>query len=54
MSNLRIFWITWCVTWALGWLLIGFFTFLLGWIMVPPSLLAILLPIGSSPPSRPL
>jgi hypothetical protein len=46
VSNTRIFWIIWCTMWAVGWLLIGFFTFLLGWIMVPPSLLAILLPVG--------
>jgi hypothetical protein len=45
-SNLRVFWIIWCVGWACFWLLVGFFTFLLGWIFVPFSLLAILIPIG--------
>lgn len=50
MSTLRLFWIIWCCFWALGWLLIGFLTFLLGWLMVPVSLLAILLPIGKSRP----
>lgn len=49
MSNTRIFWIIWCTMWALGWLLVGFFTFFLGWLMVPVSLLAILLPIGKEP-----
>ena len=28
MSPLRTCWVDWCVMWALGWLLIGFFTFL--------------------------
>jgi hypothetical protein len=49
MSNTRIFWIIWCSMWALAWLLIGFFTFFIGWIGVPISLLCILIPIGSSP-----
>ncbi|MDA8185197.1 MAG: hypothetical protein M0035_12385 [Actinomycetota bacterium] len=49
-STLRIFWIIWCCFWALGWLLVGFFTFLLGWVMVPISLLAIFIPIGKSTP----
>ena len=54
MSTLRIFWIIWCCFWALGWLLIGFFTFLLGWLMVPVSLLAILIPVGRArPPALP-
>ena len=48
MSDLRLIWVVWCVMWALGWLLIGFFTFFIGWIFVPLSLLAILVPIGSS------
>src|ERR1039458_9189844 len=48
MSNTRIFWIIWCSMWALFWLLIGFFTLLIGWIGVPISLLCILIPIGSS------
>lgn len=48
VSNSRIFWIAWCTMWALGWLLIGFFTFFLGWIMVPVSLLAILIPVGGT------
>lgn len=46
MSNVRVFWIAWCAMWALGWLLIGFLTFGLGWLMVPVSLLAILIPVG--------
>src|SRR5919112_3062843 len=40
MSDLRLIWVVWCVMWALGWLLIGFFTFFIGWIFVPLSLLA--------------
>ena len=52
MSSLRVFWIIWCSFWALGWLLIGFFTFLLGWFMVPVSLAAIMLPVGQ-PPKQP-
>ena len=48
MSNVRVFWIIWCVMWALGWLLIGFFTIFIGWLFVPLSLLAILIPIGST------
>jgi hypothetical protein len=54
MSNVRVFWIIWCVMWALGWLLIGFFTIFLGWLFVPLSLLAILIPIGSTQNSRPI
>lgn len=46
MSNLRIFWIAWCSAWALFWMLAGFFTFLLGWLMIPVSLAAILIPVG--------
>ena len=53
MSSLRMFWIAWCVMWALGWLLVGFFTFLLGWLMVPVSLAAILLPVGVDKTYRP-
>lgn len=49
MSNLRIFWIIWCSGWAFFWLLTGFFTFLLGWLFVPLSLLAILIPVGVEP-----
>ncbi len=52
MSNTRIFWIIWCSMWALLWLLVGFFTFLLGWLLVPVSLLAILIPVGAAPTGR--
>ncbi|MHB1536435.1 MAG: DUF2510 domain-containing protein [Acidimicrobiales bacterium] len=52
MSNTRIFWIIWCSMWAFFWLLMGFFTFLLGWIFVPFSLLAILIPVGAGPKSN--
>jgi hypothetical protein len=45
MSQTRIFWIIWCSMWALGWLLLGFFT-IITWLFVPLSLLAILLPVG--------
>lgn len=45
MSNLRIFWVAWCSFWALFWLLIGFFT-IIGWLGVPLSLSAILIPVG--------
>ncbi len=48
MSNLRIFWIIWCSMWALGWFFVGFFTFFIGWLFVPLSLLAILIPLGST------
>lgn len=48
MSTVRVFWIIWCCFWALGWMLVGLFTFLLGWLMVPVSLLAILLPVGNT------
>lgn len=44
---MRTFWIIWCCFWAAFWMLAGFFTFFLAWILVPFSLLAILLPIGS-------
>jgi hypothetical protein len=53
MTNLRIFWIAWCCAWALAWLLAGFFTLGLAWLMVPVSLLALLLPVGQTPPPRP-
>lgn len=52
MNNVRPFWIAWCCCWAAFWLIVGFFTFGLGWIGVPLSLLAILIPIGA--PARPL
>ena len=39
--------IAWCCCWAAFWLIIGFFTFGLGWIGVPFSLPAILIPIGA-------
>lgn len=48
MSNLRVFWIIWCSMWAFGWLLFGWLL-ILGWVMVPVSLLAILIPVGASP-----
>ena len=54
MSNVRVFWIIWCVMWALGWLLIGLFTIFIGWLFVPLSLLAILIPIGSTQIPAPL
>lgn len=47
MSNLRIFWIAWCVMWALFWLILGFFT-IIGWVGVPFSLLSILIPVGQA------
>jgi uncharacterized SAM-binding protein YcdF (DUF218 family) len=46
VSNLRVFWFVWCSMWALGWLLMGFFTLGLAWLFVPLSLVAILVPIG--------
>jgi hypothetical protein len=52
VGTVRIFWIIWCCFWALGWLLIGFFTFLFGWLMVPLALLAILLPVGKPSQSK--
>jgi hypothetical protein len=52
MSNVRPFWIAWCCCWAAFWLIIGFFTFGLGWIGLPLSLLAILIPIGA--PAQPM
>lgn len=45
MSNVRIFWIAWCIFWALGWFVFGFFFFPL-WLGIPCSLLSILIPIG--------
>lgn len=48
-SNLRIFWIIWCCGWAVFWFFSGFFTFLLGWLGVPFSLLMILIPVGITP-----
>ncbi|BBG01912.1 MULTISPECIES: hypothetical protein [Pseudonocardia] len=46
MSDLRVFWIIWCSMWAFGWFVVGFMTLFLGWLMVPMSLLAILIPVG--------
>jgi hypothetical protein len=46
-SNLRSFWIVWCSMWALGWLLCGFVTQYLSWLLVPVSVLCILLPVGA-------
>lgn len=51
MDNTRVFWIAWCSAWALGWFTIGWFTLGLGWLGVPLSLLAILIPVGA--PARP-
>lgn len=47
-NNARVFWIAWCCVWALFWLIIGFFTFGLGWFGTGLSLLAILIPVGVS------
>jgi hypothetical protein len=41
----RVLWIIWCCACALFWLVLGF-TLLVPWLLVPPSLLAILLPVG--------
>ena len=51
MSNTRVFWIIWCSMWALGWMLAGFFTLGLLWVMVPASLVAILIPVGRDTPA---
>lgn len=48
MSNLRIFWLAWCLMWALFWMFVGFFTFGLGFLGIPLSLLCILIPIGQN------
>ena len=52
MTPLRTFWVAWCCCWALGWLLLGFFT-IITWLFVPFSLLAILVPVGQAPPPTP-
>jgi len=52
VSNLRVFWVAWCSAWALGWLLLGFFT-LVTWLFVPLALAAILLPVGCEPKPPP-
>ena len=46
-GNLRVFWIIWCSFWALFWLLAGFATLGIGFVGVPFSLLAILIPVGT-------
>jgi hypothetical protein len=46
-NNIRPFWIAWCCAWAVGWFFVGLFTFLVGWVFVPMSLLAILIPVGA-------
>lgn len=43
---MRTFWIIWCSAWALFWMLAGFVFFPV-WLLVPVSLFAILIPIGS-------
>lgn len=55
MTNLRLFWVIWCCFWAAAWLLAGFITLGLAWLMIPASLLAILIPVGATPqrPQRP-
>jgi len=51
MSNVRPFWIAWCVAWAFFWFVGGFFTLGFGWLGVPLSLLSIIIPVGA--PARP-
>ena len=45
LSKARVFWIRWCSLWAFFWAAFGIFT-PVGWIGVPFSLLAILIPVG--------
>jgi hypothetical protein len=51
MSDKRIFWIAWCCFWALAQLMAGF-VLVFPWFLVPFSLLAILLPVGSQRPPQ--
>jgi len=52
MNNTRIFWIIWCSMWALGWMTVGWLIFPINLIMIPASLLAILIPVGTEPPNQ--
>ena len=45
-STGRVLWIIFCCVFAFVWFLIGFATLGIGWLMVPVSLLAILIPVG--------
>ena len=45
----RALWVTFCCAMAAFWLVAGFFTLGLAWLLIIPSLLAILLPVGKPP-----
>lgn len=49
MSDLRVFWIIWCSMWAAFWMLMGFVTLGIAWLLVPAALLAIFMPVGQAP-----
>jgi len=38
--------------WALGWMTVGWLIFPINLIMIPASLLAILIPVGTEPPNQ--
>lgn len=49
MTPARAVWLCWCGFWAIAWLLVGFFSFGIGWLGIPFSLLAMLLVLIPSP-----
>lgn len=49
MGTGRALWVIWCCAWAGVWTVLGF-VFVLPWLLVPFSLLAVLLPVGRRAP----
>ena len=50
MRPWKIVWLCWCGFWALAWMFVGLFTFGLGWLMVPVSLILMLIVLAPDQP----
>ena len=46
MSAARMLWVLWCLGWAGLWLLLGFGTAGVTWLLVLPSAVMVFLPVG--------
>lgn len=47
MTATRVLWILWCAAWAATWVVVGLFTFGLGWLGTIASVLAVFIPVGA-------
>jgi len=52
VSTGRVLWVLWCLGWSAFWFFVGVFT-ILPLFLIPPSLLAILIPVGKEPSPAP-